>query len=63
MKNKNIRNYNHNGEYHGYQEFYENNELWLRSYYKNGIPIGYIEINTSEGVIGNEGTLVFFHIK
>ena len=40
---KDIENINDKGEYHGYQEWYYNNELGLRGYYKNNKSIGYIE--------------------
>ncbi len=60
---KDINNFNKKGQRHGYQELYEDDKLWIRSNYKNGEPIGYIEINTSEGVIGKKGTLVFFYIR
>ena len=62
-KYKDIRNRNSKDELHGYQEWYEDDELWLRSNYKNSEPIGYIEINTSDCVIGDKGTLVLFYIR
>ena len=42
---KNIRNYNSKGEWHGYIEVYNNttNILYYRTNYKNGHFIGYIE--------------------
>jgi len=43
---KHIKNLNGKGDLHGYQEWYgEYGELWLRGIVKNGIEIGYEEIN------------------
>ena len=43
-KDKDIKNYNDKGQYHGYQEIYNwNNKLWVRDNYKNGNKIGYQE--------------------
>jgi hypothetical protein len=39
----NIRNYNEKGETHGYQEWYVNGKISLRTKYKNGKFIGYQE--------------------
>jgi len=43
MKNKQIINYNTEGEYHGYQKWYWDNKLWFRCNFKNGRRIGYME--------------------
>ena len=41
---KDIRNYNHKNQYHGYQEIYNwNNVIFLRANYKNNNPVGYEE--------------------
>ena len=63
MKNKQIINYNTEGEYHGYQQWYGgDNELWLRGKQKNGLEIGYEEVNW-ENAIGGEHTEVNFYIR
>ena len=44
--NKNITNFNHKGQYHGYQEWYYMRtimKLWYRGNMKNGNFIGYTE--------------------
>ena len=41
--NKEIYNKNDKNQFHGYQEWYGNNEVWLRCKYKNGQPVGYYE--------------------
>ncbi len=44
--NKNITNYNHKGQYHGYQEWYYMRtimKLRCRGNYKNDKPVGYSE--------------------
>ncbi len=44
--NKNITNYNHKGQCHGYQEWYYMRtimKLWYRGNMKNGNFIGYTE--------------------
>ena len=45
---KDIENRNDKGQYHGYQEWYGNNELWHRGKYKNGQAVGYYENHTFE---------------
>ena len=65
---QNITNYNANGQYHGYQEWYakqyvKNNEdvytytniLYYRTNYKNDEPIGYDEWHSEK--------LTQYHIK
>ena len=42
--NKNIRNYNSKGEWHGYIT----HGLWYRGNYKNDKPIGYHEFHDFE---------------
>jgi hypothetical protein len=60
---KHIKNLNGKGELHGYQEWYgEYGELWLRGIVKNGIEIGYEEINWDKA-IGEEHTNVNFYIR
>lgn len=44
--NKNIQQYNHNGQRHGYWEIYlgnGNDLLFFKCYYHNDIPHGYWE--------------------
>jgi len=43
---KDIRNYNDKREFHGYQEWYSNGNLWMRTYFKNNKIIGYQESHT-----------------
>lgn len=38
-----ITNLNYKRELHGYQEWYWDGELYVKSNYKNGNPIGYRE--------------------
>ena len=44
-ENKEIKNYNDKGQFHGYQEWYwyNNDKLWFRGNFKNKILIGYNE--------------------
>lgn len=41
IENKNINNKKYNGDFHGYQEWYYGDKLWLRVMYKHDEPIGY----------------------
>ena len=63
---KTIEHKNEKSQYHGYQEWYwtasYNNGLWFRGNYKHDLEIGYNEWNPN-GLIGDEGTIVEFHIK
>jgi hypothetical protein len=59
---KHIKNLNDKGDLHGYQEWYDNHGLWLRGIVKNGIEIGYEEINWDKA-IGEEHTNVNFYIR
>ena len=43
MKEKDIKNYNDKGLWHGYQERYSSDKLYLRAIYKHGQEIGYEE--------------------
>lgn len=43
MGNVEIRTFSDNDEFHGYQEWYLNDELWLRVVYKHDEPKGYEE--------------------
>jgi len=45
--NKEIKNHNSKGHYHGYQEWYTliNVKVWLRGNYKNNIRIHYNELH------------------
>jgi hypothetical protein len=36
------------GEYHGYQQWYWDNDLWVRCTYKHGNDIGYEENHRNE---------------
>ncbi len=47
---------------HGYQKWYDDGELWLRGYMKNGQEIGYEETNW-DGAIGDKHTTVNFYIR
>ena len=40
---KEIENKNDKGQYHGYQEWYLSNRIYIRSTFKNGLEIGYGE--------------------
>ena len=44
-----------NGDWHGYQEWYTNGDLWLRCNYKHGRKIGYRE--------NHRHTTTYFYIK
>ena len=53
--------YNDKGEFHGYQEWYaRNNELFIRTTYKNGSEIGYEEIHSGEI---HEDCFTIFYIR
>lgn len=44
MKNKNIEQYNENGQRHGYWEMYFNNgRPYYKGFYHNDEPVGYWE--------------------
>ncbi len=45
-ENKQIRNYNDKGSYHGYQQWYYDDKLWFRGNSKHGLNLGYIENHT-----------------
>jgi hypothetical protein len=60
--NKDIENCNDNGQYHGYQQWYDTHGLWYRGNHKNDTPIGYVESNWTTK-IGLTGTEVEFYIK
>ena len=61
---ENIRTKNEKGKEHGYQEWYVDNDiLWYRGNYKNGLEIGYTEINIGEGGVGDEDTDILYYIK
>ena len=53
--NKDIRNYNNKGQYHGYYELYFRNKLSYRLNYKNDNEIGYEELHVRKKT--------YFHIK
>lgn len=38
---KEIQNKNNQGDFHGYQEWYYLDKLWLRVVYKHDEPVGY----------------------
>jgi len=42
-QNKDIKTFNDKGEYHGYQEWYDNNKPFLRCMAKNSKVVGYSE--------------------
>ena len=47
-ENKNILHKNANGDWHGYQQWYDAlNRLYLRCIFKNGLVIGYEECHSS----------------
>jgi hypothetical protein len=62
MGDNSIRNHNEKGEIHGYQKWYDDGELWLRGYMKNGQEIGYEETNW-DGAIGDKHTTVNFYVR
>lgn len=62
-KDKNIINQDSNGDYHGYQAFYQGDDPYFMGYYKHGELIGYSIYNPTTGYIGQKGTQVEFHIK
>jgi len=67
MKNKDITTKNNKGQYHGYQQWYNNfskrNIPFLRGNFKNNIRIGYLEYNNhGPRNIGDEYTKVCFFI-
>ncbi len=41
--NEDIKNFDENGNWHGYQQRYWSNNLWYRGKWKNHYPIGYLE--------------------
>ena len=62
-KEKDIDPINTNGEFHGYQEWYSNNKLWVRGNQKNGLHVGYRErhkTNTITGFISRDSTTEYF---
>ena len=44
-KMKHIRSRNYKGQFHGYQEWYWKDTIWLRGKFINGVEIGYEEIH------------------
>ena len=42
---KHIRSRNYKGQFHGYQEWYWKDTIWLRGKFINGVEIGYEEIH------------------
>jgi hypothetical protein len=38
-----ILHFNKNGKFHGYQEWYSLDDIWLRGVFKNDDEIGYLE--------------------
>jgi hypothetical protein len=48
MGNVEIRTFSNNDEFHGYQEWYEDNKLWLRGTARNGEPKGYEETHENK---------------
>ena len=42
-ENKEIESRDINGDWHGYNEWYHENKLWIRSLYKHRNPMGYHE--------------------
>jgi hypothetical protein len=57
VKNKNIKTNDSKGEFHGYQEWYKDDKLWVRANAKHGRGFGYqewhIEPNFGRGKITN----------
>lgn len=43
MKYKDIDPTDKNGKYHGYQEWYSLDDIWVRGVFKNDDEIGYLE--------------------
>jgi hypothetical protein len=61
MKQKiDIEETDSNGYYHGYQEWYDYDELLYRGNYKHGVEIGYSELNVNINKQTSQQTL--FHI-
>jgi len=48
-----------NGKNHGYQEWYDDNEIWYRGIYKHGLEIGYAELNININQRSNQQTLFY----
>jgi len=60
---KTIEPLNSKGSHHGYQKWYMYGKPFYIGNYKNGIPIGYSQINRypNKGV-GDKGTTINFYI-
>lgn len=43
MEKKDIDPINNKKQFHGYQQWYWNNKLWIRGNYINGLRFGYFE--------------------
>ncbi len=59
-----ICNYDANLEWHGYNQWVDSDcgILWMRGIYKHGQSLGYHEVNTDTGGIGDYGTKIQFYI-
>ena len=63
---KSIDHIDRNGQYHGYQEWYQfrRMEYWYRGTMFHGVDIGYVEQNLKpdDAKVGDEGTEVLYFI-